>query len=586
MTRSTFAAPTRFGAFGGAFAPETLMASLLELEAAWLTARDDPAFRDELGGLFATYAGRPTPLTHARRLSDELGLEVWLKREDLLHTGAHKLNNSLGQALLAKRMGKTRILAETGAGQHGVATATVCALLGLECVVYMGKVDAERQHPNVLRMELLGARVELVEQGQATLKDAINEALRAWVSDPSAHYLLGSALGPHPFPGVVADFQSVIGEEAHRQWRQRGPRLSRDRTGARRAARERARPLRLLHRRRGPARVRGARPLRGDPPRAGEQPRARLGDDRARGSRRPARPDQPVRTRRQGPRHRGPPARNGAMSENRLEQRLAGLRAEGRTGLAPYVTAGDGGLDTTFAILRAADACGAACVELGVPFTDPIADGPVLQAAANRALEAGTTLRGIFGLVAKLRRAGSELPIALFSYANPLVRLGWKEAAERSAEAGVDAWLVPDLVPEEAEEMRGAALEHGIAPIFFVAPTSSPERIAAAAAASRGFLYAIGRVGVTGSRTELDAATLDFLATVRAAAGDLPLAVGFGLSTANQVAAVTQHADLAIVGSAFVQRIRRTFDRAGHFTGAAAEEAIAYLHELSTGLRR
>jgi len=218
MTHSTFAAPTRFGEYGGAFAPETLMASLLELEAAWLEASDDDAFRDELGGLLANYAGRPTPLTFARRLSEELGLEVWLKREDLLHTGAHKLNNSLGQALLAKRMGKTRILAETGAGQHGVATATVCALLGLECVVYMGKVDAERQRPNLLRMELRGARVEIVEQGQATLKDAINEALRAWVSDPTAHYLLGSALGPHPFPGIVADFQSVIGREAREQW--------------------------------------------------------------------------------------------------------------------------------------------------------------------------------------------------------------------------------------------------------------------------------------------------------------------------------------------------------------------------------
>ena len=219
MTRSTFAAPTRFGEYGGAFAPETLMASLLELEAAWLEASDDAAFRGELDGLLANYAGRPTPLTFARRLSDELGLEVWLKREDLLHTGAHKLNNSLGQALLAKRMGKTRILAETGAGQHGVATATVCALLGLECVVYMGKVDAQRQRPNLLRMELLGARVEIVEQGQATLKDAINEALRAWVSDPTAHYLLGSALGPHPFPSIVADFQSVIGVEAREQWK-------------------------------------------------------------------------------------------------------------------------------------------------------------------------------------------------------------------------------------------------------------------------------------------------------------------------------------------------------------------------------
>jgi tryptophan synthase beta chain len=215
---ATFEGPTRFGAYGGAFAPETLMPDLLELERAWLQARADDAFQGELARLNRDYAGRPTPLTPARRLSAELGCELWLKREDLLHTGAHKLNNALGQALLAKRMGRTRVLAETGAGQHGVATATACALLGLECVVYMGAVDAARQRPNVLRMELLGARVEVVEAGDRTLKEAINEALRAWVSDPDAHYLLGSALGPHPFPTIVAELQSVIGAEARAQF--------------------------------------------------------------------------------------------------------------------------------------------------------------------------------------------------------------------------------------------------------------------------------------------------------------------------------------------------------------------------------
>ena len=214
----SLSAPTRFGAFGGVFAPETLMAPLEALERAWLALRDDPAFTSELTALLRDYAGRPTPLTPARRLSAELGAEVWLKREDLLHTGAHKLNNTLGQALLAKRMGKTKILAETGAGQHGVATATACALLGLECTVYMGAVDAARQRPNLLRMELLGARVIEVHHGQKTLKDAINEAMRAWVADPvESHYLLGSALGPHPFPSIVAGFQQVIGHEARAQ---------------------------------------------------------------------------------------------------------------------------------------------------------------------------------------------------------------------------------------------------------------------------------------------------------------------------------------------------------------------------------
>ncbi len=206
-----------FGDFGGCFAPETLMASLIELEEAWKTTGQSAEFNEELRGLLKNYAGRETPLTFAARLSEKINCELWLKREDLLHTGAHKLNNALGQALLAKKMGKTRILAETGAGQHGVATATVCALLGLECVIYMGAVDAARQRPNLLRMELLGAQVTVVEHGQKTLKDAINEAMRAWVSDPQAHYLLGSALGPHPFPALVAGFQQVIGEEAHRQ---------------------------------------------------------------------------------------------------------------------------------------------------------------------------------------------------------------------------------------------------------------------------------------------------------------------------------------------------------------------------------
>ncbi|MFT7676459.1 MAG: tryptophan synthase beta chain [Planctomycetota bacterium] len=213
-----FQAPTRFGDFGGCYAPETLMANLFELEQAWLEARVDDEFTGRLEQLLRDFAGRETPLFPALRLGAELGCELWIKREDLLHTGAHKINNALGQALLAQRMGKRRIVAETGAGQHGVATATVCALLGLECVIYMGSVDAARQAPNIQRMELLGATIVQVEHGQATLKDAINEAMRDWVGDPGGtHYLLGSALGPHPFPSLVAEFHEVIGREARRQ---------------------------------------------------------------------------------------------------------------------------------------------------------------------------------------------------------------------------------------------------------------------------------------------------------------------------------------------------------------------------------
>jgi tryptophan synthase beta chain len=209
----------RYGAFGGAFIPETLVPAVQELEAAYDKARTDPAFGAELRQLLREYAGRPTPLTLALRLSDTLGgARIYLKREDLAHTGAHKINNALGQALLARRMGKKRIVAETGAGQHGVATATVCALLGLECVVYMGTTDMVRQRLNVFRMRLLGAQVQPVDSGSRTLKDAINEAIRDWVTNVgTTHYLLGSALGPHPYPRLVRDFQRVIGDEARQQ---------------------------------------------------------------------------------------------------------------------------------------------------------------------------------------------------------------------------------------------------------------------------------------------------------------------------------------------------------------------------------
>ena len=209
----------RFGPYGGRYVPETLMAAVQELEREYEKAKSDPAFHAELNELLAKFAGRPTPLFFARRLTETLGgARIYLKREDLLHTGAHKINNALGQALLARRMGKRRIIAETGAGQHGVATATVCALFGLECVVYMGTEDMRRQELNVFRMRLLGAEVRGVESGQRTLKDAINEAMRDWVTNVrNTHYLLGSVLGAHPYPTMVRDFHRCISREARAQ---------------------------------------------------------------------------------------------------------------------------------------------------------------------------------------------------------------------------------------------------------------------------------------------------------------------------------------------------------------------------------
>jgi tryptophan synthase beta chain len=211
--------PAKFGPFGGQYVPDTLVPALAELEAAYLAAQRDPAFCSELDDLLRTYVGRPTPLTHARRLSAHLGgAQVYLKREDLAHTGAHKINNALGQAMLARYLGKRRVVAETGAGQHGVATATAAALLGLECVVYMGSLDMARQQPNVLRMRLLGAEVRPVHSGSRTLKDAVSEAIRDWVTNVNeTYFLLGSALGPHPYPTMVRNFQAVIGYEARTQ---------------------------------------------------------------------------------------------------------------------------------------------------------------------------------------------------------------------------------------------------------------------------------------------------------------------------------------------------------------------------------
>ncbi len=220
----------RYGPYGGRYVPETLMAALEELERVYGEARADPSFHAELDGLLREYVGRPTPLTDAPRLAAEIGagVRVMLKREDLNHTGAHKINNTLGQALLARRMGKRRIIAETGAGQHGVATATVCARFGLECVVYMGEEDMRRQRLNVYRMELLGARVVPVATGTRTLKDATNEALRDWVTNvTTTHYIIGSVVGPDPFPRLVRDFQSVIGREARAQVCERFDRLPR-----------------------------------------------------------------------------------------------------------------------------------------------------------------------------------------------------------------------------------------------------------------------------------------------------------------------------------------------------------------------
>jgi tryptophan synthase alpha chain len=268
--------------------------------------------------------------------------------------------------------------------------------------------------------------------------------------------------------------------------------------------------------------------------------------------------------------------------ENRLERGLAERRRRSAKSLAPYLTAGDGGLETTLAVLRAlAEVEGVACVELGLPFSDPVADGPVLQAAHERALGEGTTFAGVLECLRRFR-AGSGLPIVMMTYANPLVRRGWRESCRAIAEAGADGLLVADLPVEEGFEMAEAAVEAGLCPVFFVAPTTSAERIERAISSSRGFVYAIGRFGVTGAGPRLEDGADAFLRRVRAAAGNLPVAVGFGISSPRDVAAATRSADVAIVGSALVQRVHEAFERSG--PEAAVEAARAFASELSRGL--
>jgi tryptophan synthase alpha chain len=276
--------------------------------------------------------------------------------------------------------------------------------------------------------------------------------------------------------------------------------------------------------------------------------------------------------------------------KNRLVQQLERLRARNGRGLAPFITAGDGGLDVTLAVLRALDKCDVPCVELGLPFSDPIADGPILQNAAQRALSSGTTFDAILEMLIRFRRGsdgflGSDLPIAIMSYANPLVRRGLDRALPALAQAGADGILVADMPVEEAGPMESAARRCGLAPIFFVAPSTTPARMESAIAHSQGFVYAIGRFGVTGESTDLDAQAQEFLARVRTAAKGLPVGVGFGITNAEQVAAATRHADIAIVGSALVEHIHQAVRaaRVGR-PEAAADAARAFLAGLAKGI--
>ena len=532
----TRATDGRFGDFGGRFVPESLMPACLELEKWFDDAWDDPAFRAELDGLLRHYGGRPTPVTECMRLSERLGVRVLLKREDLAHTGSHKLNNVVGQALLTKRMGKARMIAETGAGQHGVASATAAALFGLECTVFMGEVDTQRQELNVFRMELLGAEVRTVTSGSRTLKDAVNEAMREWVATvDTTHYCLGSVMGPHPFPYMVRQLQRVVGDEARVQCAELlGDGAAPDVVvacvgGGSNAAGTFAgfvdTPARLV----GVEAAGGAAITNGIPgvlhgmhsrllqDEAGQILEAEsisagldypgLGPEHAhlaaigraeysmasddevldafrllshtegiipalesahavawvaqeRRDRGAAggfhRADHAVGSRRQGCRP-GPRDLRAPATMPELEKELRARREQGRKLLIPYLMGGM--TDDWTQSLAAVIAAGADAVEVGIPFSDPMMDGPVIQEAALRALQRGTVPDQVLDGIA---RAEAPVPMAVMTYYNLVYRAGHKRMARSMAAAGVSGAIIADLPIEEIDALghRGRCRGH------------------------------------------------------------------------------------------------------------------------------
>lgn len=684
---------THIGQYGGQYVPETLMPTLAEIDAAFRAALDDPDFQAEYQALLRDYVGRETPLYEARRLSDALGgARIFLKREDLNHTGAHKVNNVLGQALLARRMGKTRLIAETGAGMHGVATATAAALLGLPCVVYMGALDVARQAPNVDRMRALGAEVVAVQSGSRTLKDAMNEAIRDWAASAEhTFYVIGTVAGPAPYPEMVKAFQSVIGREARRQCLDKLGRLPDEviacvgggsnamgifagflddsevrLTGVeaageglatgRHAASINGGTVGVLH----GAKTKLLQTPEGqileaysvsaglDYPGVGPEhchladlSRARYAvcDDRhaihafdalcrcegiipalesshalaeairiaptlpreavlvvnlsGRGDKdmdnvtqwKAAHPDyryegphspeggtpqgpgsQPVTVETQSPSsvHRSPAG--GA----RLQSVFAHAKAEGRAARVLYMPCGFPSMAETESAMEALIAGGADVLELGVPFSDPIADGPVIQAAGQQALAGGVNLSKILDLAARLRAKHPETGLVLFSYYNPILAYGPERLCADAAAAGVDGLLVVDVPHEEEAELRPIAEAAGLSWIPLVSPATTPERAKELVAGCDGFVYVITVRGITGERKALPPELAERLEALRRVT-DLPLAAGFGISEHATAEAIAAHADGYVVGSAAVR--------------ALAEGGIPRLSAFLTALR-
>ncbi|MFN8656253.1 MAG: tryptophan synthase subunit beta [Candidatus Obscuribacterales bacterium] len=661
----------KFGDFGGTYVPETLVPALDELQRAFIECQSDSAFLAELNDLLRNWGGRPTPLYLAKNLSQAFGANIFFKREDLMHGGAHKTNNALGQALLAKRLGKKRIIAETGAGQHGVAVAMVCALLGLQAEIYMGEVDMQRQKPNVDRMHLLGAKVHPVTTGGRTLKDAINEALRDWVSNLSTtHYLLGTAAGPHPFPTMVKFFQKVIGEEARRQFTELAAEgglpdyvvacvgggsnaigifagfeadqqvrlVGVEPAGKGLDTKEHGAVLALgtpgcLHGMKsyvlqtedgqilethslsagldypsvGPehahlkqigrasyfsatdeeavcafeetSRLEGIIPalesahaiayakqlaakapgsnilvcLSGRGDKDLEHVAAYRRSTKAAAAHHPASDIAATAAPRTAAAAVTEPASTAVDRYSALSERL---RAENRKAFVPFTVLGWPDREESLALISSLIESGADALELGVAFSEPVADGPEIQRAVNETLATGFTCDDAFDLIAAVRKQHQDMPIGLLVYYNVVLKRGVRNFYAAAHQAGVDSILIADLPVESADEVSAAAAEFHIAPIFIVSSLTSEERLAAIASQARGYIYVVSRLGITGVEERYDADLQNLLSRLRRQT-KLPLFVGFGVSTPEQARKIVAlGADGVITGSRVIQLAR------------------------------
>ena len=608
-------------------------------------------------------------LYFAERLTEHLGgAKIYFKREELNHTGSHKVNNVLGQIMVARRMGKKRIIAETGAGQHGVATATLCARFGLECVVYMGAVDVERQQPNVIRMEMLGAKVIPVQSGSRTLKDAMNEALRDWVTNVhNTFYCIGTVAGPHPYPMMVRDFQSVIGIETRAQMQEAEGRLpdslvacigggsnamglfhpflddpSVEIFGVEAAGHG----LTQLH----AASIAGGRPgvlhgnrtyllmdddgqiqdahsisagldypgigpehswlhetgrvtylsatddealaafqllsrLEGIIPGAGAGACHRQGDGaRAEAAEGSSDGGQSLRPRRQGHAASGGYLAGEEEVTTRIDARFAELKKQGRSAFITFLMAGDPDPATSLDIIKALPKAGADIIEIGMPFTDPMADGPAIQAAGLRALKAGMTLKKTLAMVREFRKGDNATPLVLMGYYNPIYIYGVDKFLVDAKSAGVDGLIIVDLPPEEDTELCLPAMKAGLNFIRLATPTTDDKRLPAVLANTSGFVYYVSITGITGSASADSSAVGEAVARIKRHT-KLPVCVGFGIRTPEAARAIAENADGAVVGTALVDALRGSLDADGRATAKTVDAVADLAASLAQGVR-